>query len=358
MAKQKYYRLTNILKKKATYNMLIGERSNGKSYALKEHCIKQAYEKDRWFIYLRRFDMEIKPSLVNTYFLDAPITAITNNEYTNIVAWSGNLYFANIGEDGKIIKGRQCGYTRALTGAQHYKSGAYDIVDNMVFEEFISDTYYIPNEVNNLMQLVSTVFRRRKGNVFLIGNTISRVCPYFSEWQLSKIPRQPQGTIDIYEHSTDQLDEDGNQVVVKIAVEVCENSGKNSSMFFGQLANSINGGAWQTKAMPHLPVHRKECDLMYEFFFEYMDFKFKIEVLEYKGNVMLHVHNWTTQFKDSQRVISNKTYHWNLATRGFTPLHPNESTVFQMIKTGTIYYADNLTGADFENSLLSFNKDR
>ena len=34
--KTKYYSLTEILKKKAIYNMIIGERSNGKTYSVLE----------------------------------------------------------------------------------------------------------------------------------------------------------------------------------------------------------------------------------------------------------------------------------------------------------------------------------
>ena len=40
MLNNKYYSLDNILKNKAQYNMIIGERSNGKTYA----CLYKAVE--------------------------------------------------------------------------------------------------------------------------------------------------------------------------------------------------------------------------------------------------------------------------------------------------------------------------
>ena len=49
MAKQKFYSLKNILKENAEYNLLLGERSNGKSYATKEHCVRKAYENKTCF---------------------------------------------------------------------------------------------------------------------------------------------------------------------------------------------------------------------------------------------------------------------------------------------------------------------
>ena len=40
----KYYSLSNILKYECDYNIIFGERSNGKTYALLEYIVKQFYE--------------------------------------------------------------------------------------------------------------------------------------------------------------------------------------------------------------------------------------------------------------------------------------------------------------------------
>lgn len=88
--------------------------------------------------------------------------------------------------------------------------------------------------MDNLTDLVSTIARRDSVRVFMIGNTINRLCPYFTEWELSHVKEQAQGTIDIYTHSTNQIDEEGQPIEIVIAVEYCANSGKNSQMFFGK----------------------------------------------------------------------------------------------------------------------------
>ena len=44
--KQKYYRLDKIKKVDAQYKMLLGERSNGKSYAVKEDALQDAWSHD------------------------------------------------------------------------------------------------------------------------------------------------------------------------------------------------------------------------------------------------------------------------------------------------------------------------
>lgn len=357
--KQKYYRLDKIKKVDAQYKMLLGERSNGKSYAVKEESLQDAWADDnKKFIYLRRWDLECKPSLTEQYFLDAPISAITKGEADTIVVYMGKIFFAKYdAETQKPKKIKICGYTRALSMEGHYVSGSYPDVDKIFFEEFISRDYYLPGEVNKLMQFVSTVARRRQILVYLIGNTISRVCPYFSDWQLVNIPRQKQGTIDIYEFKTEEFNEDGTPVVVKIAVEMCENSGHNSKMFFGVNSKMITSGSWQCEEKPHLPG-RKMIDYfkLYEVFFSMDNFKFKGELLMSKdtSSLLWYVTPKTSdfKFKNNDRIISDHAIlKNNMTSIGLVPFNNNESYVFSLLKQGWIYYSDNLTGSEFEMCL-------
>ena len=94
--KQKYYNIKNLLSKNAQYNILLGERSNGKSYATKymilwesfheldyfEFLKKNKIPKKRYqFAYIRRWQDEIKGRDVELYFADMPIVDITNGKY-------------------------------------------------------------------------------------------------------------------------------------------------------------------------------------------------------------------------------------------------------------------------------------
>src|SRR5574344_1321684 len=103
--KQKYYRLDKIKKVDAQYKMLLGERSNGKSYAVKEDALQDAWSDDnKKFIYLRRWDLECKPSFTEQYFLDAPISAITKGEADTIVVYMGKIFFAKYDEETRKPK--------------------------------------------------------------------------------------------------------------------------------------------------------------------------------------------------------------------------------------------------------------
>lgn len=48
--KKKYYDISNLLKTKAQYMILLGQRANGKSYQAKLTVLKEAYENNRWFV--------------------------------------------------------------------------------------------------------------------------------------------------------------------------------------------------------------------------------------------------------------------------------------------------------------------
>ena len=70
MSKQKYYRLTNILKTNAQYLILLGERSNGKAYAVKEFVLEDYFKNGHEFAYIRRWREEIKSASIEQYFED------------------------------------------------------------------------------------------------------------------------------------------------------------------------------------------------------------------------------------------------------------------------------------------------
>lgn len=110
--KQKYYNIDNLLSKKAMYNMLLGERSNGKSYATKYVALWEAYhEKDIrtkqpkercQLAYLRRWRDEIKTRDVEAYFSDMPIMEITNGMFESVRVYRGDIYLIHE-EEEKIL---------------------------------------------------------------------------------------------------------------------------------------------------------------------------------------------------------------------------------------------------------------
>ena len=58
--KTKYYRLDNILKKEAQYNIIFGERSNGKTFAVLEHGLKLFAETGKQLAIIRRWKEDFR----------------------------------------------------------------------------------------------------------------------------------------------------------------------------------------------------------------------------------------------------------------------------------------------------------
>lgn len=354
--KQKYYSGKKIKDTNSDYNVILGERSNGKSFWVKHDCLSDAIKDSSGknnFIYLRRWDLEIRPNMVELYFADCNIELITNGESDSVICHNQKIYLSKTDDKNKKIKQRVIGYTRALSMESHYTSGSYLDVNNIIYEEFISRSSYLPHEPKLLQQFVSTVARRRKIKVWLIGNTISRVCPYFNEWELRNIPKQKQGTIDIYEHKTDQIDDSGSPINIKIAVEFAENSGNNSKMFFGTSSKMITSGIWQSEDKPHLPkkLNDENYSIMHRVVVECMGFKFLCKFLmdTQTGAPIWYVEPKTTETKPKTRLITDRLVIDPHATRSFSPLSKEESIAFNYLKQGIVCYSDNLTGTDFES---------
>lgn len=355
MAKKlKYYSLDRIKQTGAPYRLLLGEKANGKSWAVKAEIIQNAWKNDNSkFILLRRYELEIKQSLVNTYFKDPTSSYIemwTDGQCDGIEAYQGRVFLTKWNEKtNKNDKIKHIGYYMGLTSEQHYASGAFPDVDTIVFEEFVSRGGYLPNEPKKLQYLISTIARHRDIVIYLIGNSISRVCPYFSEWQLVNVPRQKQGTIEIYKQHT----EDGT---VDIAVEYCENIGYKNKLFFGAHANAIVSGTWEVDTYPHLMGNLyMDYEQIYTIVLKCKNFMFlaRFIVANDNGIAMWYIEPKTTEVKQETRIITDiATITDIFTTCGLRPLSDDEKIMFEYFtRPDGVCFSDNLTGTDFMQCL-------
>lgn len=354
--KQKYYRLDKILKENATYNILLGSRSTGKSYAVKEKALQDAINGRGEFALLRRYAMDVTPSKVVRYFGDMPIEAMTNCNYNEVFARGGSIFLRKYNYESqqldKSIPPLLVGHYCALAQAEHIKSDAsFENVITVIYEEFITNALYIKDEPNELLQLISTISRRRQVQVFLIGNTISRLSPYFQDWQLNNVPRQKQDSIDNYFIETD--DEP-----IKISVEFCGNTDYKNKMFFGASKKAIVNGAWETNDEPRLTNKKREYNILYRIFLCDMGFSFAIELLQhYKNNNQMCIFVYPCKPKKENARILSTDYNENWNVSPF--LNMNNQAEFWIGKCyefGKVAYSDNLTASDFKSILLNNTK--
>lgn len=346
--KIKYYDISNMLSTNAQYMILLGQRANGKSYQAKVTALKAAYYDNKRFVYLRRWREDIKTKAVQAYFGDMPVYTITNGEYDHIKVWNGEIFFARFNEEGKEEKSNCIGRACALNESERYKSWVFKDYEYILFEEFITDKAYLLEEPRQLQQFVSTVARNERIHVLMIGNTLSRVCPYFSEWCLEGVLNQKQGTIDIYHYHTDSG-------VIDIAVEYCANVNNQNKMFFGQTAKQIVSGEWDTVDVPKLPRKYYEYEKVYELLLKYQKFEFVIELLvePKEGGTLCHIYPSTKGRKIYRVITDTFSDKPNITTKLDTKKKP-EAIMANCFRLDKVCFSDNLTGSDFKNIMNVF----
>lgn len=309
----KYYSLDNILKKNADYNIVFGERSNGKTYAALYHCISDYYNGKGEFAYLRRWKEDIigkrAANIFSALESTGAISEITNGEYSRVKYWNGVFYLANFDETTQkmVSDSVPCGYTFALSDNEHNKSVSYPNVTNIVFDEFLTRRYYLIDEFIIFMNVLSTIIRDRDNvKIFMLGNTVNKYCPYFSEMGLRHVKDMQQGTIDVYRYGNSGL-----TVAVEYSGSAKGKSKKKSNKYFAfdnKNLEMITEGKWELALYPHLPKRYKQSDVCFIYFIEFQDNILQCEIVQSDNGLFTYVHEKTTPLKhaDTDIVFSDR----------------------------------------------------
>lgn len=243
---------------------------------------------------------------------------------------------------------KKSGYVVALSTEQNYAGASYLDVDDIIFEEFMSRSAYLHNESNKLMNFYATVDRKRlTTRLWLVGNTISRVCPYIEEWDLHNIiSRQKQGTIEVKE-IPDIIE--GNPPV-KIAIEYCASTNRTSGTI-GTNAQMINTGAWETHPQPHLPKSYTAYNCIYRFGLQYQNFRFIAELLSDKKDTIWFITPYNKEFKDNFLVFSDvikSSPYWQRDIYNVSINNIKLKNLLNTFRENKIFYANDMTGTDFK----------
>lgn len=347
----KHYNIDNLVSYNADINILFGERSSGKSWQLKhKRGILKYLETGKRFILMRRFREEITNQAIIQYFADVDVEGITKGKYNCITTYRKQIYLGKYDSDTmKTIKGEKIGYAVALSTEQNYAGGSFLDVEDIIFEEFMTRTRYLGNsEPTKLMNFYATIDRKRgTTKLWLVGNTISRVCPYLYEWDLTKIvSKQKQGTIETKEINA--TDDD----VVKLAIEYCESTGT-SSHTIGWNKEMMNDGSWQSNPQPHLPKSKKCYNVCYRIGFMYQSFKFLAEFLQDKETkeVCWFIYPHEKDFDKKMVVFSDyisTSIYYQRNIYDITIKNENLQKLLNTFREDKIFYCNDLVGTDFK----------
>ena len=147
-----FYSLDRILSKNADYNVIFGERSNGKTYATLLYGLKQYITTGKQMAYIRRWREDLRgkraESLFANHVANGIIQELTGGKYNEVFYVSGKwfLSFYNAETKKRVPDNTPFCFGFCLSEQEHEKSSSYPNITTIVFDEFLTRRYYLPDE--------------------------------------------------------------------------------------------------------------------------------------------------------------------------------------------------------------------
>lgn len=364
---QQYYDRSAIDATQAPYRLIIGQRSNGKTYSVLKTIIEQYFTEGKRSAYVRRYAEEIMPKNCQLLFsqpsLIQMIIELSGGEYNGTFYRANCFYFAFYDEDG--TKQRQdpipfC-ITRAINTWETTKGQDAGELHLICFDEFMTRTGYLSEEFVKFCNLLSSLIRDRKNVViYMLANSVNKYCPYFKEMGLQDVDKMEQGEIRIYKYNSSDL---------TVAVEYCaqvEATKKTGSKYFAfenaQL-QMITSGAWEVKLYPRCPYPLYDEDHWKRFYVSFGQNLICGEIIRPKNkanhrDMFIFFHRQTKDIDIGDKTIlySNEfmssQYHVRFIKDCPTELH---KIIKELIIKNAMCFADNEVGEIVRNWLIEDN---
>jgi hypothetical protein len=351
----KFYNLKGIMAKNATYNIIIGERSNGKTYSILKYGIEKFIENGGQLAIIRRWKEDITGRRASDIFTalitDGTVKKLSKGEYEGVHYYAGKFYLCTYDNNRKaLFNDNDCfAYCFALSDTEHNKSISYPNIQTIFFDEFLTKHLYLNDEFILFMNTVSTIVRQRDTvKIFMAGNTVNKFCPYFQEMGLKHITKMAQGDIDVYKYGDSRL---------IVAVEYCNsiNKSKKSNFYFAfdnPKLQMITTGKWELDLFPHIPCKYKKRDIVFDFFIVFDDNIIHGEIIQLKEDIILYFHEKTTPIKENSIVFTleeNTSMYYNKSI--YKPNFAAGSKIIWLLEHGKTFYQNNDIGNTIANYL-------
>lgn len=372
---EKYYDIKPILSKKAKYNMIIGMRSNGKTYACLMHGLEKYWADGSEIAYLRRYREDFRGKRGEQLFAalveNDEVERITGGEWTGIKYYSYRWYLTKKNAAGDEVRSdKPFAYGFSITEMEHDKSVSYPLIRTVIYDEFITRQYYLNEEFVTFCNCLSTIIRLRTDvTIFMLGNTVNKYCPYFKEMGLKHIEAMTPGSIDTYK----------TVAGLRIAVEYCATSEKTSTSrpsdvyfsFDNPKLEMITGGVWELDIYPHLPCRYIPSDVIFQYFIDFDGQILQCEVVNTKPEMIYnepsdshicftYIHRKSTNIKypDSDIIFStafDPRPNWFRNIK--RPVCEIDRRISHFFHDYKVFYQDNEVGEVVRNYLIYCQKD-
>ena len=351
----KYYSLTNILKKNCRYNIIFGERSNGKTYSVLDHAVQNYFKTGKQLAVIRRWREDFRGKRGAAYFDNLvyngegenKIKEYSKGRYDHVAYISGKWYFSTFDKDleKNVISSEPFAYAFALTEMEHEKGNSYPLIDNIIFDEFMTRGMYVPDEFVLFMNTLSTIIRHRDNvTIFMCANTVDMIgCPYFKEMGLKHVKEMKKGDIDIYSYGDSGL---------RVAVEYSDspNINKPSDVYFAfdnDKLKMITSGAFELDFYPHLQVSVKPKEVIFSYFIMYDEQLLQADIVMRENESFTFIHPKTTPIKDDQKDIiftTDANIQNNYMGKLARPINKASKKLFWYFAANKVFYSSNEVG--------------
>lgn len=354
--KQKFYSLKNILSKNAKYNVIMGERSNGKTYSVLSYGVKRFIENGEQTAIVRRWQDDFTgkrgATMYDALVSNNEISRATNGEWTGIYYYGSRWFLCKYEDDKRITHEKPLAYGFSISSMEHDKSTSYPDITTILFDEFLTRTTYLPDEFVLFMNVISTIVRHRTNvTIFMLGNTVNKYCPYFKEMGLTHIKDMKPGDLDLYKYGDSEL-------TVAVEYTTPNKQGKKSDLYFAfdnPKLSMITGGAWEIDIYPHCPVKYTPNEILFIYFIEFFGDLLQCEIIQHENSCFTFIHRKTTKIKnpESEIIYSPNISHLPNYKRKITkPRNNLEKKIAEHFVKEKVFYADNEVGEIVRNYLL------
>lgn len=353
MGKVKYYSLDKIKKLNATYNVIFGKRSNGKTYAVLNEILEQYFKNGKQGAIIRRMYEDFRSTrganIFSSLVENNVIQKLSLGRYDGVAYFNRSWFLTYY--DEKLDRNVRCEkpfcYAFALSSTEHDKSTSYPNITTVLFDEFISRYNYLTDEFILFQNELSTIIRDRTDvKIYMLGNSINVYCPYFNEMGLNHVKNMKQGDIDLYTYG-----EDG---ALTVAVEFCENLKTASSnkyfAFDNPKLNMITNGFWEISPYPHLPYKYARHEVVFRCVIIFDNLNFDLEVINHNG-LWGFIHNRTKDIDyDNEFILSTvDDARPNVCSNITRPKSVWENKIADLFKYHKMFYQNNQIGCTIEN---------
>ena len=351
-----YYSYEDIDATEAQYRIVIGERSNGKTYGALMKAIRNYIIDGNQSAYVRRYREDFTGKRGQTLFtaieMSGEIERLTDGEYNGVMYYSSCWYLKyQEGNDKPIRDSKPFCYGFAINSMEHDKSTSYPNITTIIFDEFLSRSYYLNNEFVLFMNVISTIVRQRSNVViYMLGNTVSKYCPYFKEMGIINIKDMKQGDLDVYKYGDSNL-----RVAVEYAPELSEEikESKDYFAFDNPALSMINNGGWEFDLYPHLIYKFRPKDIKYIYFIEFDDELLQCEIVKDSNGTYTFIHRKTTEIKSPKDLVFTTKIdaNPNHIRRINKPNNEKTKLIYSLLSSEKVFFQDNSVGETLKNYL-------